>query len=472
MTPLIQSATCSPRFSTRPRPERPNHADRVERLALLLGLELMPWQRLVAEVATEYDPATGVPCYREVFVTTPRQSGKTTLILLLLLDRCLSWSTPQACVWTGQTGADIRRKWMQEIVPQLERSELAPLIKNVRRAMGAEQLLWQTDSRIELLSNSESTGHGMVIDFAVLDEVFSDTDNRREAALVPAMATRRHAQMLTCSTAGTGASTVYNRKVRAGRNMVAEDADSGMAYFEWSAPEDWDESDEASWWAFMPALGHTITVDVVRQAMVTFADEPGEFARAYGNRPMLDGGDVFPDVVWQRVVDPAAEPDIGALIVAADITPQRDAGAVAVCDSSGVAELIKYDGNVHWIVGQCQELSDKYRAPVVFDGRGPVGSLAGMTDLRRAAPMKSGDVIDACAGFYDAVADGSVTVRQDDAIDRAVRGVVKKTIGDAYVWSRRASSKDVTPLYAVTLAYAGAKGSTVKPYSGPMVAVR
>ncbi len=312
----------------------------------------------------------------------------------------------------------------------------------------------------------------MVIDYAVLDEIFSDSDNRREAALVPAMATKRHAQMLTCSTAGTGASTVYNRKVRNGRNAVADGADSGLAYFEWSAPEDWDETDELSWWTFMPALGHTITPDVVRQARDTFADEPGEFARAYGNRPMLSGGDVFPDVVWARVVDPVVEPDVSALTVGVDITPQRDAGAVAVCDADGVVELIRYDGNVHWIVDHCRELSDKYKAPVVFDGRGPVGSLAGLADLPRSAPMKSGDVVDACALFYDAVADGSVSVRQDDAIDRAVRGVVKKTVGDAYVWSRKASSKDVTPLYAATVAYASATGSAATAYGGPMVAVR
>ncbi len=427
----------------------------------------MPWQRAVADVATEYDEATGVPAYREVFVTTPRQSGKTTLILALLLDRCLSWPEPQACVWTGQTGHDIRRKWMQEIVPALERSELAPLIKNIRRSMGGEQLVWETGSRIELLPNSESAGHGMVIDYAVLDEIFSDSDNRREAALVPAMATKRHAQMLTCSTAGTGASTVYNRKVRNGRNAVADGADSGMAYFEWSAPEDWDETDELSWWTFMPALGHTITPDVVRQARDTFADEPGEFARAYGNRPMLSGSDVFPEIIWDRVVSATAEPNTATVVVAADITPERDAGAVAVCDADGVVELIRYDGNVHWIVDQCRDLSVKYRAPVVYDGRGPVGSLAGLADLPRAEPMKSGEVVDACGAFYDAVADGHVTIRQDDAVDRASRGVVKKTVGDAYVWSRKASSADVTPLYAATLSWAFAVRGSRAP-SGAM----
>jgi len=87
----------------------------------------MPWQLEVAAVATEYDPVSGVPFYREVFVTTPRQAGKTTLILVLLITRCLV-ADGQMCVWTGQDGQSIRRKWMNEIVPGLERSGLKPLM--------------------------------------------------------------------------------------------------------------------------------------------------------------------------------------------------------------------------------------------------------------------------------------------------------------------------------------------------------
>ena len=434
-----------------------------------MGLDLMPWQRHVVEVATEYDPATGVPCYREVFVSTPRQSGKSTLILALLLDRCLAWGSPQACVWTGQDGTSIRKKWLQELVPQLERSDLAPMIRQVRRANGSEGVEWHTGSRIELLPSSETAGHGMVIDLAVLDEIFADTDNRREAALLPAMATRRDAQMLVCSTAGTGASTVFNRKVRSGRNAVAEDLDSGVAYFEWSAPDGWDPDDEASWWTFMPALGHTITPEVVRQARRTLEEEPGEFVRAFGNRPMLDGSEVFPGPVWDRCVSYSAAPE-GDLRFGVDVSPDRDTAAIAACDGE-VVELVEYrGGSLDWVVPRLRELSDRFGAPVSFDARGPAGGLDGIAKLERARPMKSTDVIEACAVFFDAVADGRVSVRQDDSLDAAARAVVKKTIGDAYVWSRKASKRDVTPLYAATLAWFDVE--RLPAYDGPMVAVR
>ena len=36
-----------------------------------------------------------------------------------------------------------------------------------------------------------------------------------------------------------------------------------MCYFEWSAPDDADPFDPATWWACMPALGHTVDVETI-----------------------------------------------------------------------------------------------------------------------------------------------------------------------------------------------------------------
>src|SRR5690606_34926578 len=104
------------------------------------------------------------------------------------------------------------------------------------------------------------------------------------------------AQILVCSTAGTDESLVLNRKVEAGRAAVEADSGHGVAYFEWSAPDDWDPDDEASYFTFSPALcpdppcrcappgenwRHTITLEVLRSERASM--EPDEFKRAYGN---------------------------------------------------------------------------------------------------------------------------------------------------------------------------------------------
>jgi hypothetical protein len=423
----------------------------------LYGLPgLMPWQRELLEVATEYDPETGKPFYSEVFVTLPRQQGKTTIVLGMQLERCLGWGEQQFCVWTGQNGNAIRKKWLNEIVPQLERSKLRPLIGKVNKANGNEGIEFVTTSRIDLLSSSEDSGHGMVLDLAVLDEIWKDTDNRREAGLSPAMATRiPGAQTLLCSTAGNAASFFYNRKVRAGRRAVAEDRGVGTCYVEYSADDDWDPDDEESWWGHMPALGITVHPSFVREERIKMAETPGEFERAYGNRPALEGGEVIPDGVWKRVTGSySASPD-GRIGIGVDVAPARDVAAVALSDGS-VVELVAYDPGVSWVVARVRELSDRYGAPVFFDAAGPAAQLAGLADLPRAQPQKSPEVFEACATFFDDVADGRIRVRSDAPLDSAVAGVVKKTAGDRWSWSRRTSRRDVSPLYAATFAWAAA----------------
>ena len=59
---------------------RPTDGAIVARTAEMLGKPLLPWQRYVADVAGEIDPATGTYYYDRVVLSTPRQCGKSTLI--------------------------------------------------------------------------------------------------------------------------------------------------------------------------------------------------------------------------------------------------------------------------------------------------------------------------------------------------------------------------------------------------------
>lgn len=129
----------------------------------------MPWQREVAEVGGEYDPDTGIPYYREVIVTVPRQQGKTTLYVSWQMQRCLSprWAHPQRSVFTGQSGKDARDKWLYELYPLIEKSEMLRFVVDgkagMKRGIGNEHIQWITGSLILLQSTSESSGHSKTI---------------------------------------------------------------------------------------------------------------------------------------------------------------------------------------------------------------------------------------------------------------------------------------------------------------------
>jgi hypothetical protein len=90
-------------------------------IAEQLGTPFMPWQRQVADVAMEVDPATGLLAYREVVLTTPRQSGKTTLELGVLVHRCRTWARSRV-LYSAQDRIHARSKWEDDHVAALNAS--------------------------------------------------------------------------------------------------------------------------------------------------------------------------------------------------------------------------------------------------------------------------------------------------------------------------------------------------------------
>jgi hypothetical protein len=429
----------------------------------------MPWQRMVADVGCEIDPATGGPAYRQVGLTIHRQAGKTTLNLAWQLDRGLSprWVHPQRSAFTAQSGKDARDKWLDELYPLLERSKVAPLIVQMTRGIGNEYVSFKTGSLIRLLSSSTSSGHSKTLHQAVLDEIWHDTDDRREQGLRPAMVTVDDAQLLWCSTAGTAASTVYNRKVAAGRLAVAEDSGHGIAYFEWSAPDDWDPADEESYFSFMPALcpappcrcgvadggwRHTVTLGVLRSERQDM--DPTEYRRAYGNRPSMSADFVVPPDVWARVCDPAAKPGAGSRF-GLDVAQDRSSAAIVATDGA-VIELVDHREGLGWVVDRCNELTSTHGGVVALDFGGPAGVLA--DSIKKCERMAGREVVQACGAMFDAIVERRVRFRASDVASdpftTAVMGAVKKPVGDNWVWSRSASAGDVTPLMAATVALA------------------
>ena len=89
-----------------------------------------------------------------------------------------------------------------------------------------------------------------------------------------------------------------------------------------------------------------------------------------------------------------------------------------------------------------------------------------MSHLENAVELSGREVISATARVFDAIVDRKVRFRDDPGFDKAVSGAVKKPVGDMWVWSRKASANDVTPLIAACLAMG--PGSVV-PESEPFM---
>jgi hypothetical protein len=422
----------------------------------LLGQPFMPWQRLVSEVGLELDPVTMLPAYREVIVTVMRQSGKSTLVFGFEVERCLAWGKPQRIAYTAQTGWDARRKLIDDQAPILTSSPLAKAHRKVLRGAGSEGVLFKNGSRIDVMANSVSAGHGRILDLGVIDEAFDDEDDRREQAIVPAMATRADAQLHVVSTAGTSKSLYLRRKVEAGRYATQTDKGTGIAYFEWSIPDDADIDDPETWWTYMPALGWTIGEPVVAHARQTMSDS--EFRRGFGNQwTEAEHDRVIPEDIWLKVCSKTSAPG-GKLRFAVDCLPDQSAGAITSC-GEGVIELVDHRPGTSWMVDRAKALYDNWGGEIVIDGGGPAAYVGGELD-RLGIPVvrvNGPELAEACARIYNAIADGDVKFRQHADFDKAVEGLAKRPVGDRFVWSRSTSTTDITPFNAATLAFTPAE---------------
>ncbi len=201
------------------------------------------------------------------------------MALSLIVWRLLS-EPDQLVLYSAQSRVSARRKLLHTWWPRLARSELQDRFK-LFRGFGSEALSADNGSRLELLSGTESAGHGESTDLVIVDEAWIHTDATVEQAVRPTMATRRDAQMWIMSTAGTERSIWWRDKLEAGRAAAQMGVTDWLALFEWAATLDDDPTDEQAWWRTMPALGRLIEVETVRSDLASMGI--AQFKRAYMN---------------------------------------------------------------------------------------------------------------------------------------------------------------------------------------------
>ncbi|MFB7866990.1 terminase large subunit domain-containing protein [Streptomyces sp. NPDC056069] len=467
---------CPPRWGTPRRPELPSLGPKAWLVMERLGFPPMPWQKYVLDVALEIDPATGLFAHREVGLSVPRQQGKTQQILGLMVHRIAAWQR-QNVVYAAQTRGMARQRWEDEFLVTIEGSELGRRIRS-RKSNGNEAIIWgKTRSKLGITANTEKAGHGPALDLGIIDEAFAHEDDRLEQAFSPAMLTRPMAQLWWASAGGTEKSVWLNKKRAAGRRLVEEMWETGerpsIAYFEWFAPDEYDRADPATWRMCLPALGYTVTEDVIRSELEKMSADPSAFDRAYLNRTRKAAPPDDPNVpkrMWPGLVEEKSRPVAEELALAIDVSQDRKHAAIGVAirrpDGRVHLELVDRRAGTDWVVPAVTRLAGLWRPLVVAvaSSGAPAGSLiddlvtAGITapaDKDRPhrghlVVMRHGDMTEACGQLADALNQGTVRHLDQAPLTAAINGARTRRVGDAWVLDRTASLVDVSPLIAVT----------------------
>lgn len=428
----------------------------------------MPWQQDVADVALEVDPVTGLLVYRKVVVTVPRQSGKTTLLLSVMVQRANAW-VRQRIKYTAQSRNDARAKWEDEHLPLLEDSPFAGRYR-VRKTNGSEAIKWQNGSIHGLVAAKKTSGHGNVLDLGVIDEAFAQVDYRLEQAMSPAMITRPQPQLWVVSTAGDDESVYLWNQVELGRARAEAGLQSGVCYFEWSADDDDDAGDPATWAKCMPALGHTQTIEAVRGEYESMPLP--EFDRAYLNRWRKGKADdpVVPLPRWAQLLDEGSE-IVGPPVLVFDVNPEQSHATIAAvgrrADGKVHLEVIDHRSGTGWVVDRLVQLKARHKPAAIWaDYKSTAGTLAAAAEKRKLGvrPIEGAELAKACGRFVAATLDGDLCHLGQPELLAAITGARKRPLGDAFAWSRRRSDVDISPLVAVTIGlFAIEAGPAKKP---------
>lgn len=470
----------------------------------VLGIDLYPWQRWLLVHALELLP-DGSFRFRNVVVLVARQNGKSTLSQVLSLFFLYVLGT--ALVIGTAQDLDVAEEIWQGAVDIVEETpDLDALKERVVKVNGKKSLELKTGERYKVKAANRRAGRGLSGDLILLDELREHQSWDAWGAITKTTMARSNAQVWALSNAGDASSIVlrYLRKMAHAAlgdpdGLVADDdpstllpgesdlldddldvdedfevADDTLGIFEWSAPPGCDVWDRDGWAQANPSLGYSITERTIASACRT---DPEWVFRTEVLCQWSDGTleGPFPPGTWEATTDPASQIAADSRVVACvDVAHDRSRATVATAgftaDGSPHVEVVASRAGVEWLVGWFTDPEKRHRAAwqVAGQARGaPVsGTLPLLTDAGLSVVEWGGtDLGGGTGAFYDAVRDKRLKHRPQPVLDVAAAVAATRPLGDAWVWDRKKSPADISPLVAVT----GALWLLTRPEEKPFV---
>lgn len=449
-------------------------------LAAALGFTLDPEQRMALD-AILAEKRGGRWAAFEAALVAARQNLKTFVALLACIaDLWLDFGS-DLIVWTAHefsTAEETRRDLNKliETYPFLSRK-----VAKIVEQNGEEGVELTNGKRLRFKARTKTGGRGLTGDRTVLDEAFALQPSHM-GSLMPTMSAKSmhgNPQILYLSSAGHPASAV----LRAIRDRGRAGGDPSLAYLEWCAErkpcadvrcdhhygaEGCQLDDIENVRAANPALERRISVDFIlaeRRGMpaAEFARERLGWWEDPQDADEEDEDELDVAEKWARCLDESSTID---KIEAWAVAPARDLSwcAIAVAgrrsDGELHVEIVDSLRGTRRVADRLKELHNSHGAAMtLMEKSGP--RWGGADDLREVGIepvlVSQEEFVSACGSLYDSMLRHSLHQIGQPELDVAVDGARRRNVGDAWAWSRKSSTVDISPLVAVALAAWGAQ---------------
>lgn len=399
-------------------------------------------------------------------LSVPRQNGKTLITAGRVIAGMIMYN--EWVIYTAHLQKTATETFM-ELKSLFEMNGIRKYVKEIRCALGREQIVLTNGGRVVFVARTRNGGRGLHGDCLVFDEA-QELTTEQQASFLPAISASRNPQTIYLGTPPdencTG--TVFREL----RGRVRGGESSGTAWVEYSVEEIGDITDRKRWAACNPALGRrmqlsTIATECEQMAADTFARERlGWWSPVH--EEVIDYA--IDTKKWRACGSNAPKPEGKT---AYGVKFSTDGSMVtlcgAVCPKSGAARISLIENRstsegLQWLADWLNQRYTK-AACVVVDGRNGVDFL-----IEKIAPVwkqkgsiirpNAKNVVAAASQLVQEINEKTVTwYKKQPDLQESAETSVKRSIGSGWGFGGDLS----TPIEAASLALWGCRTTKRDP---------
>ena len=433
------------------------------------GMFLDPWQSDILDDWMARNPSGKWTC-KTCGGSVPRQNGKTGLIQGRAEAGMILYN--EQVIYTAHLQKTATETF-EEMAAFFDSDKLRKYVKDIKTALGREQIILTSGARVKFLARTRNGGRGQHGDLLIFDEA-QELDSDAQASFIPAISASLNPQAIYMGTPpDPNASGVVYRGIR---DKAIKGETKTTAWFEFSVDKIGDVHDQSRWIATNPALGRRILLSTIegeceQMDADTFARERLGWWTPIKREVVNHAID---KEAWEQCKSTELKPEGKT---AYGVKFSADGSEVCLCGaviaSDGIARISLIDRKptglgTQWLADW---LNARYKKAscVVIDGKNGVDVLVDKITSKDTGVWRykgsvirpsAKDVIAAVSMLMDCMNERRLTWFADqDALNQSALNSVKRPISGGWGFG----GDDSAPIEACALALWGAKTSKRDP---------
>ena len=240
---------------------------------------LLPWQeKIIRDVfgtVREDDPS--MRQYTTAYIEIPKKQGKSELGAAIALNMLVNDDEWKAEVYSCASDRQQAAIVFDVAVDMVKQSPA--LMKRIKIIPSMKRMVYQpTGSIYQVLSSEVATKHGLNVSACIFDELHTQPTRALYDVMTQGSGdARKQPLWFFLTTAGTDRNSIcWEVHQKALDILEGRKHDPRFYPVIFGLPDDADWQDEANWYKANPSLGHTITIDKVRDAYRKALETPAD----------------------------------------------------------------------------------------------------------------------------------------------------------------------------------------------------